>query len=92
MLAPSYSWMQTTARYDDICSEHGIPTMITWCYDGKEVSVEGLWDNWKTRKPLQRWGKDFAILKVPPLGVYPGLLLMDNGGMLLTCHGPRMEQ
>ncbi|KAL6990621.1 SNF1-related protein kinase regulatory subunit beta-2 [Sarracenia purpurea var. burkii] len=78
MLAPSYSWMQTTTRYDDICSEHGIPTMITWCYDGKEVSVEGSWDNWKTRKPLQRSGKDFAILKVLPSGVYQYRFIVDG--------------
>ncbi|KAL6971596.1 hypothetical protein U1Q18_031276 [Sarracenia purpurea var. burkii] len=47
MLAPSYSWMQTTARYDDICSEHGIPTMITWCYDEKEVSVEEIGEGFR---------------------------------------------
>lgn len=46
---PSYSWMQTASNYEDIVSEQGIPTMITWSYDGKEVAVEGSWDNWKIR-------------------------------------------
>lgn len=49
MHAPSPSWMQTTSGYEDMYCELGIPTMITWSYDGKEVAVEGSWDNWKTR-------------------------------------------
>lgn len=49
MHTPSPSWMQTTSGYEDMYSELGIPTMITWSYDGKEVAVEGSWDNWKTR-------------------------------------------
>lgn len=40
--------MQTSA-YEDMSSEQGIPTMITWSYGGKEVAVEGSWDDWKTR-------------------------------------------
>ena len=35
--------------HDDMYYEQGIPTMITWSYDGNEVAVEGSWDNWKTR-------------------------------------------
>lgn len=46
---PSPSWMQTSSGYEDIGDEVGIPTMITWSYDGQEVAVEGSWDNWKTR-------------------------------------------
>ena len=49
MQAPSPSLMQTNSGYEDMFSEIGIPTMITWSYDGKEVAVEGSWDNWKTR-------------------------------------------
>ncbi|KAF5775222.1 putative AMP-activated kinase, glycogen-binding protein [Helianthus annuus] len=52
--------------------------MITWSYDGKEVAVEGSWDNWKTRKPLQRSGKDFIILKVLPSGVYQYRFVVDG--------------
>jgi 5'-AMP-activated protein kinase, regulatory beta subunit len=49
MQVPIPSLMQTNSGYDDMFSEIGIPTMITWSYDGKEVAVEGSWDNWKTR-------------------------------------------
>lgn len=49
MYIPSHSWMQTASSFEDMCSEQGIPTMITWSYDGKEVAVEGSWDNWRTR-------------------------------------------
>jgi 5'-AMP-activated protein kinase regulatory beta subunit len=41
--------MQTSLGYEEMCNEHGIPTMITWSYGGKEVAVEGSWDDWKTR-------------------------------------------
>lgn len=46
---PSPSWMQTSSGYEDVYNEQGIPTMITWSYGGKEVSVEGSWDSWKSR-------------------------------------------
>ncbi|KAK8294388.1 hypothetical protein V6Z12_D06G254000 [Gossypium hirsutum] len=58
--------------------EKGIPTMITWGYGGKEVAVEGSWDNWKTRIPLQRCGKDFTIMKVLPSGVYQYRFIVDG--------------
>lgn len=75
---PSPSWMQTTSGYEDMSDEQGIPTIITWSYDGKEVGVEGSWDNWKTRKPLLRSGKDFAIMKVLPSGVYQYRFIVDG--------------
>lgn len=78
MHVPSYSWMQTASNYEDIVSEQGIPTMITWSYDGKEVAVEGSWDNWKIRKPLQKSGKDFTIMKVLPSGVYQYRFIVDG--------------
>ncbi|KAL2473518.1 5'-AMP-activated protein kinase beta-2 subunit protein [Forsythia ovata] len=78
MNIPSPSWMQTTSRYEDVCNEQGIPTMITWSFDGKEVAVEGSWDDWKTRKPLQRSGKDFTIMKVLPSGVYQYRFIVDG--------------
>ncbi|KAJ7967835.1 SNF1-related protein kinase regulatory subunit beta-2 [Quillaja saponaria] len=74
----SHSWMQTNSGYEDICNEQGIPTMITWSYDGKDVAVEGSWDNWKTRMPLQRSGKDFTIMKVLPSGVYQYRFIVDG--------------
>ncbi|XP_071710887.1 SNF1-related protein kinase regulatory subunit beta-2-like [Rutidosis leptorrhynchoides] len=74
----SNSWMHTSNSYEDTMTEQGIPTMITWSYDGNEVAVEGSWDNWKTRKPLQRSGKDFIILKVLPSGVYQYRFVVDG--------------
>ncbi|XP_061339831.1 SNF1-related protein kinase regulatory subunit beta-2-like [Gastrolobium bilobum] len=78
MHVPNHSCMQTTLGYEDMYSELGIPTMITWSYDGKEVAVEGSWDNWKTRMPLQRSGKDFTLMKVLPSGVYQYRFIVDG--------------
>ncbi|XP_047310706.1 SNF1-related protein kinase regulatory subunit beta-2-like [Impatiens glandulifera] len=60
---------------DDV---QGIPTMITWSYDGKEVALEGSWDNWKTRKLLHKSGKDFTIMRVLPSGVYHYRFVVDG--------------
>ncbi|KAL1832320.1 hypothetical protein ACET3Z_001971 [Daucus carota] len=70
MHIPIPSYMQTTCEFGDMSHEQGIQTMITWSYDAKEVFVEGSWDDWKTRKPLQRLEKDFTIMKVLRSGVY----------------------
>jgi 5'-AMP-activated protein kinase regulatory beta subunit len=32
--------------------------------------VEGSFDNWTTRQPLQHTGKDWTIIKLLPPGVY----------------------
>ncbi|KAF8391675.1 hypothetical protein HHK36_023982 [Tetracentron sinense] len=73
-----HAWLPNTAEYEDMFCEQGIPTMITWSYGGKEVVVEGSWDNWKTKKPLQRSGKDFTIMKVLPSGVYQYRFIVDG--------------
>ena len=39
-------------------------------HGGEHVEVEGSWDNWTTRQPLTRTGKDFTIIKLLPPGVY----------------------
>lgn len=41
--------MQNTSGYEDLKDEQGVPTLISWTYDGKEIAVEGSWDNWKSR-------------------------------------------
>ncbi|KAH1088824.1 hypothetical protein AAZX31_07G249100 [Glycine max] len=88
---PSCSWMETTSGYEDMYTQVGIPTMITWSYDGKEVAVEGSWDNWKTRMPLQRSGKDFALMRYFRL-VFTStdLLWMDARSTLQIRLGPKM--
>uniref|UniRef100_A0A1D1ZLK0 SNF1-related protein kinase regulatory subunit beta-2 n=1 Tax=Anthurium amnicola TaxID=1678845 RepID=A0A1D1ZLK0_9ARAE len=67
-----------TTEYEDIFSGQGIPTMITWSHGGKEVAVEGSWDNWRTKQPLQRSGLDFNIMKVLPSGVYQYKFIVDG--------------
>lgn len=76
--SPSDAWMQISIEYEDSFYEQGIPTMITWSYGGKEVCVEGSWDNWKTKKFLTKSGKDFSIMKILPSGVYQYRFIVDG--------------
>lgn len=78
LLPMGNTWIQSYPQYDDIIYERGIPTMITWSYGGKEVAVEGSWDNWNTKKVLQKSGKDFTIMKVLPSGVYQYRFSVDG--------------
>ncbi|KAH7425665.1 hypothetical protein KP509_11G065100 [Ceratopteris richardii] len=55
-----------------------VATIIKWNHGGNEVAVEGSWDNWSTRLTLQRSGKDFAILKYFPQGVYHYRFLVNG--------------
>ncbi|CAM8967230.1 unnamed protein product [Rhodiola kirilowii] len=59
-------------------SEQVIPTMITWTYGGNNVAVEGSWDNWTSRRTLQRSGKDHALLLVLPSGIYHYKFIVDG--------------
>ncbi|KAK2359131.1 SNF1-related protein kinase regulatory subunit beta-2 [Trifolium repens] len=68
----------SSSAYEHISTQHTIPTMITWTYGAKLISVQGSWDNWKSRTPLQRSGKDFAIMKVLPSGVYQYRFIVDE--------------
>ncbi|XP_057801840.1 SNF1-related protein kinase regulatory subunit beta-1 [Salvia miltiorrhiza] len=58
--------------------ELGIPTIITWSFGGSNVVVEGSWDNWRTRKMLQRSGKDHSILLVLPSGIFRYRFIVDG--------------
>ncbi|TVU19913.1 hypothetical protein EJB05_36095 [Eragrostis curvula] len=58
--------------------EKGIPTLITWSLGGKEVLLEGSWDNWTSRRALERSGKDHTILLVLPSGVYHYRIIVDG--------------
>ncbi|XP_074586453.1 SNF1-related protein kinase regulatory subunit beta-2-like [Curcuma longa] len=70
--------MPNCTMYDDVLDEQGIPTMINWNHGGKEVFVEGSWDNWKTKKPLQMSGKDFTVMMVLPSGFYQYRFIVDG--------------
>lgn len=60
MQIPNPSWMQTSA-YEDMSCELGIPTMFTWSYGGKDVAVEGSWDDWKTRFQEKKKSLDYLF-------------------------------
>ncbi|KAF9603662.1 hypothetical protein IFM89_037321 [Coptis chinensis] len=62
----------------DAPQEQGIPTLITWTFGGNTVAVQGSWDNWTSRRTLQRSGKDHSILMVLPSGIYQYRLLVDG--------------
>ncbi|XP_042385729.1 SNF1-related protein kinase regulatory subunit beta-2-like isoform X2 [Zingiber officinale] len=70
--------MSNSRMYDDVLDEQGIPTMINWNHGGNEVFVEGSWDNWKTKKPLQMSGKDFTVMVVLPSGFYQYRFIVDG--------------
>ncbi|MQM07915.1 hypothetical protein Taro_040757 [Colocasia esculenta] len=67
-----------STEYETAVSDQCIPTMITWSHGGEEVAVQGSWDNWQTKQPLQRSGKDFNIMKVLPSGVYQYRFVVDG--------------
>ena len=46
------------------------PLCAAGSHGGNHVEVEGSFDNWTTRQPMQRSGKDFTIVKLLPPGVY----------------------
>ncbi|KAF8715943.1 hypothetical protein HU200_026908 [Digitaria exilis] len=58
--------------------EKGIPTLITWSQGGNEVFLEGSWDNWASRRALERSGKDHTILLVLPSGLYHYRIIVDG--------------
>uniref|UniRef100_A0A803PYE4 Association with the SNF1 complex (ASC) domain-containing protein n=1 Tax=Cannabis sativa TaxID=3483 RepID=A0A803PYE4_CANSA len=72
------SWNNETLEVGDHPPEKAIPAMITWTYGGNSVAVEGSWDNWTSRRILQRSGKDFAVLLVLPAGIYHYKLIVDG--------------
>ncbi|WOK95940.1 SNF1-related protein kinase regulatory subunit beta-1-like isoform X5 [Canna indica] len=72
------AWMNNPDPALDGPPEKGIPTLITWNYGGNVVLIEGSWDNWTSRRPMQRSGKDCAILMVLPSGVYQYKFIVDG--------------
>ncbi|XP_040994883.1 SNF1-related protein kinase regulatory subunit beta-1 [Juglans microcarpa x Juglans regia] len=79
--APLFSnsiWQNESQGVVDHPPERGIPTMITWSYGGSNVAVEGSWDNWKSKKLLQRSGKDHSILMVLPSGIFHYRFIVDG--------------
>lgn len=71
-------WQGDSLGAVDQPPEKGIPTVITWSLGGNNVAVEGSWDNWTSRKILQRSGKDHAVLLVLPSGIYHYKFIVDG--------------
>ncbi|KAK3019110.1 hypothetical protein RJ639_003792 [Escallonia herrerae] len=71
-------WQNESDESVDLPPEQGVPNLITWCYGGNDVAVEGSWDNWSSRKSLKKSGKDHAILLALPSGIYHYKLIVDG--------------
>ncbi|XP_055814533.1 SNF1-related protein kinase regulatory subunit beta-1 [Solanum dulcamara] len=71
-------WGNESQDASDHPPESGIPTLITWSYGGNNVAIQGSWDNWRSRKILQRSGKDYTILLVLPSGIYHYKFIVDG--------------
>ncbi|KAF8403519.1 hypothetical protein HHK36_011623 [Tetracentron sinense] len=74
----SQMWQNGSEGALDLPPEQGIPTLITWNYGGNNVALEGSWDNWMSRKMLQRSGMDHSILLVLPSGIYHYKFIVDG--------------
>eukprot|EP00882_Tetradesmus_deserticola_P010062 GHRQ01010632.1.p1 GENE.GHRQ01010632.1~~GHRQ01010632.1.p1 ORF type:complete len:278 (+),score=82.35 GHRQ01010632.1:267-1100(+) len=55
-----------------------VPVVIAWSHGGEHVEVEGSFDNWSSRQPLQRTGRDFTVIKLLPPGVYQYKFIVDG--------------
>ncbi|KAG0496006.1 hypothetical protein HPP92_000620 [Vanilla planifolia] len=71
-------WINDDHYVSDATYGKGIPTLITWNYGGNSILLEGSWDNWTSRKALQRSGKDHSILLVLPSGIYQYRFIVDG--------------
>ncbi|XP_047327163.1 SNF1-related protein kinase regulatory subunit beta-1 [Impatiens glandulifera] len=71
-------WQGESPNAMDFPTEQGIPTLLNWSYGGTDVVVEGSWDNWASRRKLQRSGKDHSILLVLPMGIYHYRFIVDG--------------
>ncbi|XP_072975493.1 SNF1-related protein kinase regulatory subunit beta-1-like [Typha angustifolia] len=74
----NHPWMNDSNGPFNAPQEKGIPTLITWSSGGNDVLVEGSWDNWSSRKALQKSGKDYTILLVLPSGIYHYKFIVDG--------------
>lgn len=81
---PMYDDMWHMESVIDPPPEKGIPAMITWSLGGNNVAVEGSWDDWKSRKILQRSGKDHTVLLVLPSGIYHYRFIVDGETRYMT--------
>lgn len=55
-----------------------IPTLLEWTLGGKNVYVEGSWDSWKSKRSVEKSGKDHVILLGLPSGIYRYRFIVDG--------------
>ncbi|GHP02897.1 5'-AMP-activated protein kinase beta subunit [Pycnococcus provasolii] len=55
-----------------------VPTVLSWGLGGNHVAIEGSWDDWTTRAPMQRQGREHTLVKLLPPGVYQYKFVVDG--------------
>uniref|UniRef100_A0A0D9X339 Association with the SNF1 complex (ASC) domain-containing protein n=1 Tax=Leersia perrieri TaxID=77586 RepID=A0A0D9X339_9ORYZ len=55
-----------------------IPILLTWTLGGKNVYVEGSWDNWKSKHMVHKSGKDHCVMLGLASGVYRYRFIVDG--------------
>lgn len=55
-----------------------VPTIFKWTHGGKDVFVQGNWNDWETKIPLSKSGNDFSgIIELPP-GLHQYQFIVDG--------------
>ncbi|KAL5672588.1 hypothetical protein ACJX0J_016894, partial [Zea mays] len=55
-----------------------IPTLLTCTLGGRNIYVEGSWDNWTSKKLVEKSGKDHTILLMLSSGVHRYRFIVDG--------------
>ncbi|BAF22606.1 SNF1-related protein kinase regulatory subunit beta-1 [Oryza sativa Japonica Group] len=55
-----------------------IPTLLVWTLGGKNVYIEGSWDNWKSKQLVHKCGKDHCVMLGLASGVYRYRFIVDG--------------
>ncbi|TVU37178.1 hypothetical protein EJB05_10479, partial [Eragrostis curvula] len=77
---PMFNQILMNGQQDDAYGppQKKIPTLLTWALGGKSIYVEGSWDNWATKKPVEKSGKDHTILLMLSSGVHRYRFIVDG--------------
>ncbi|KAF0907599.1 hypothetical protein E2562_018404 [Oryza meyeriana var. granulata] len=55
-----------------------IPILLVWTLGGKNVYIEGSWDNWKSKQIVHKCGKDYCVMLGLSSGVYRYRFIVDG--------------
>lgn len=75
---PRGEFDESSRKYGSVSPEKSIQAVISWIHGGRQVAIEGSWDNWSTRELLAGLGSDFSIVKVLNVGVYHYRFVVDG--------------